>query len=121
MASLPPFVKYRRFITTRIGSTPTLVCGVQNWFFIDSLFVCNTGGSDALISFKIKIEEDLVEKDAEWRKSFNLLKDESRELVTESLAYLGPGDTMFANTNFSGDFFNCFIFGRLLTDPEAEE
>lgn len=117
-----PWVNFFSTPTASIDSTSTLIGGAISTSIIDSIYVCNTSDQDIFIDITILAERNLTPITTYRIKKFFLPKNESAELISpthnqvNSVLILETGDTLFGNSDFSGNTFDCVVSGRQLLE-----
>lgn len=114
-----PWVDYVRVPTPNIDSTPTIIFGKQATCIIDRVLLCNKTDQDIYVDIWVKterlIDDNFVEQDTFTRKKLFITKFGSVQALEES-EVMESGDLMYANSDFSGNFFDCTISARLLLE-----
>lgn len=114
-----PWVDPVSVLTTGIDSTPTIIYGDQVASFIDSVHLCNTTDQDIYVDIKILAEREgddgFVTKEPHLRRRMFIPKFGSIEVV-ERPKTMQSGDLMYANSDFSGNFFDSHISARRLLE-----
>lgn len=107
-------------ITSNIGSTPIKIFGSQNSCFVDSISLCNTTNNDLYFDLKVLGEREenntFITKEAYHSKKRLLKANETLELELGSLKMIESGDLFYANSDFSGNFFDVLISYRELKE-----
>lgn len=110
------FVFSKLKISSKIGSTPTLVFGSDHGCAILSILLCNATAEEALITLYILREEDTIPLNAELYMNVKLGAFQTLELIKETDLRTEAGDTIYASSSFSGSVFNCFVSYREFTE-----
>lgn len=113
MAIAPPWVNFKLYTTAQVGSTPTLVFGSQQACIIDEVQITNTIQEKILVDITILREDGinyffLKQQPINVYGIVNVLKG--------SVLYLEPGDLLYANSDFSGNLFDCLVSYRQLNE-----
>jgi hypothetical protein len=115
-----PWVNFFSDPTSAIDSTPIIVCGKTHTSIIDSIFVCNTTDQDIFIDITKLSERNLVPITTYRKRKFLIPANGSADLITanqeDSLLILEAGDLLYANSDFSGNTFDCEVSGRQLLE-----
>lgn len=108
--------------TSGVDSTPTIIYGQQITSFIDSVHLCNTTDQDIYVDIKIlgEREEDnqFVVKEAYLARKLFIPKFGRIEVMGMPKT-MQSGDLMYANSDFSGNFFDSHISARLLLETQG--
>lgn len=114
-----PWVEPISVLTVGVDSTPAIIYGQQVTSWIDSVHLCNTTDQDIYIDIKILAEreedEGFVTKEPYLARRLFIPKF-GRIEVTEMPKTMQSGDLMYANSDFSGNFFDSHISARLLLE-----
>lgn len=114
-----PWVEPISVSTVGIDSTPLIVFGEQVTCFIDSVHLCNTTDQDIYVDIYLLTEREV---DDEFIVKSPFLK---RKLFIPNFGSVGifdlpptmqSGDLMYANSDFSGNRFDCVISARKLLE-----
>lgn len=125
-----PWVKFFSEPEPSIDSTPTIICSGIQTTIVDSIVACNRSDQDIFVDLFTLMErernESLTPITNYRQNKFLIPKNGSAELLTpthtdqrvDSLLILQSGDLLYANSDYSGNLFDCLVVGRrLLEDP----
>jgi hypothetical protein len=111
-----PWVNFKLAVTIGIDSTPVLVFGLQQSAMIDSIRLTNTCGNPLLADVYILREVEGVATSSFIAYRFSLQAASALELLDGSVLYPEAGDTLWANSDFSGNRFDSLISYRQLLE-----
>lgn len=111
-----PWVDFNRWNIAGIDSTPVLLFGSQAHCIVDSVYITNTSDREIFVDLtRLSEDEDEVQVTTYRRKRFLLKAYESAELI-DSTFFLKGGDTIFANSDSTGNLFDCSGSVRVLLE-----
>jgi hypothetical protein len=117
-----PWVDPISVLTVGVDSTPAIIYGQQITSFIDSVHLCNTTDQDIYVDIKIlgEREEDnvFVTKESYLARRLFIPKFGSIEVMGKPKT-MQSGDLMYANSDFSGNFFDSHISARVLLETQG--
>jgi hypothetical protein len=113
-----PWVSFNLAPTANIDSTPLLVFGSESNSIVDSIFVCNTTDQEIFVDITTLSERNLQPITTYIVRNFLLPGYGSAELIKESVINLEAGDIIYANSDFSGNLFDCMISYRQLLETK---
>ncbi len=113
-----PWVNFKLYPTSSVDSSPVLVFGTENAVMIDSLRLTNTSVNPLLADVFILREVGSTGQNFYIAKQFSLPAASALELLDGSVLYLESGDTLWGNSDFSGNRFDSLISYRQLLESE---
>ena len=111
-----PWVNFKLYPTSAVDSSPVLVFGTENAVMIDSMRLTNTCGSPLLADVFILREISSTGQIFYIARRFSLAAASALELLDGSVLYLESGDTLWGNSDFSGNTYDCLISYRQLLE-----
>lgn len=111
-----PWVNFKLYPTSSVDSSPVLVLGTEQSVMMDSIRLTNTCGSPLLADVYLLREVESVGQAFFIARQFSLQADSALELLDGSVLYLEAGDTLWANSDFSGNTYDCLISYRQLLE-----
>jgi len=111
-----PWVNFKLAVTIGIDSTPVLMFGLQQSAMIDSIRLTNTCGNPLLADVYILREVEGVATSSFIAYRFSLQAASALELLDGSVLYPEAGDTIWGNSDFSGNRFDSLISYRQLLE-----
>ncbi len=111
-----PWVNFKLYPTSSVDSSPVLVFGTENAVMIDSLRLTNTSANPLLADVFILREVGSTGQNFYIAKQFSLPAASALELLDGSVLYLESGDTLWGNSDFSGNTYDCLISYRQLLE-----
>jgi hypothetical protein len=93
-----------------------LVFGTEQSVMIDSIRLTNTCGNPLLADVYLLREVEGLGQDFFIARQFSLQAPSALELLDGSVLYLEAGDTLWANSDFSGNTYDCLISYRQLLE-----
>ena len=111
-----PWVNFKLAVTIGIDSTPVLMLGLEQSAMIDSIRLTNTCGSPLLADVYILREVEGVGQTSFISYRFSLQAASALELLDGSVLYPEAGDTIWGNSDFSGNRFDSLISYRQLLE-----
>jgi len=114
-------VNYKSTITNDIGSTPTLIFGSEKSCSIESIWIVNTTQNSLFVDITILREIDNEPKSTYIIRKLPITAYGKQEIINANIQnnvgisstpqayYTLPGDTMFANSDFIQNRFECHV------------
>lgn len=117
-----PWVKFGSVTVANIDSSELLIFTAVNATIFDSIIVTNTTEQEIFVDMSM-LTERIIDETPVNQKPFIarkrlVEKSQSLELLpaTQSLLTLEAGDFIYANSDFSGNRFDCIISYRQLLE-----
>jgi hypothetical protein len=111
-----PWVNFKLYPTSAVDSSPVLVFGTEQSVMIDSMRLTNTSANPLLADVFILREISSTGQIFYIARQFSLAAASALELLDSSVLYLESGDTLWGNSDFSGNTYDCLISYRQLLE-----
>lgn len=123
MANTPPWVRFFSDPTPDIGSTPTLILLKQNAAIIRAIYAVNKTSQEIFVTVTA-LQERLINNVetpiTTYRYiNFPVKPYQSIDLIQGMAPLLEGGDSLFANSDFSDNRFDCCVDGEELLEPQV--
>jgi len=119
----PPYVKFKKWTGSLIGSTPSIICTAFNeadpplptTVMVDSIEFLNTTSETIKITSYILSEtgSDPQSDDCDYT---TVGPFERKSVILQQVLILNAGDLLYAYSDFSSSIFNSFVMGRILNE-----
>jgi hypothetical protein len=111
--STPPWVNFWSNPTPAIDSTPTLIFLSANTCIIKAIGVCNTSNVDIFVTVTALQERTINDTPTPITthrfRNVPLKLYQTFDLIEGNQQILQAGDSLFANSDFSGNTFDCWV------------
>lgn len=113
-----PWVKFLLNPTKSIDSTPLPIFVSPQHCIIDSIFVCNTTDQDIYIDIDVEASRDLEGGTYAYKRR-EFIPQRGKAQFVPSVLHMQTGDVLYANSDFSGNTFDCEVSYRELTEQSS--
>jgi hypothetical protein len=116
MSSTTPFVNFKMHPTLKVGSTPTIILGSDQYTcLIDGIVLANLTPNAIIIT--VYVAREIIEgkeSNIVFANHVSIQANDRVDLLLNCSLTLQPGDLLYAFSNYSNNIFNTFVSYREL-------